>query len=94
MPIYSFSRIPDSLKSAHAKVEINDREAGEVWREQVNVPVKAGGRTLKWRWFARIQGESNVLGKGTRSAMILGAGYTSKNNAADVLYHGRETLFN
>lgn len=94
MAIYSFSRIADSQKSAHVKVDINDREAGEVWRERVNVPVKAGGRTLKWRWFARISGESKVLGKNTRAAMILGAGFTSKNNAAEALFTGREALFN
>lgn len=94
MPIYSFSRISDSHKSAHAKVEINDREAGEIWREQVNVPVKVGGRTLKWRWFARIQGDSKVLGKNTRAAMILGAGFTSKTNAAEAISLGREALFN
>lgn len=94
MPIYSFSRVTESQKSAHAKVEINDREAGEVWREQVNVPVKAGGRTLKWRWFARAHGESKVLGKSTRVAMLLGAGFVSKNKAAEALYVGREAVFN
>lgn len=97
MPIYSFKSIKPSEKSAHQRVEINDRPAGEVWREQVQVMVSkltAPRKTaLKWRWFARCNGESTVLGRGTRAAMLLGAGFPSKQEAAEKLYVGREAVF-
>jgi len=98
MPIYSFKSIKASDKSDHQRVEINDREAGEVWREQVNVVVSrlTEPRRLarKWRWFARCEGETVVLGRGTRAAMLLGAGFSSKHKAAEQLYVGREASFN
>lgn len=88
MPNIKFIPKANSQKSAHNMVEINGHEAGEVWREQVNVPVKTGStqKSLKWRWFSRRLGEIVTLGRGTRSAMIMGAGFTSKNEAANALY--------
>lgn len=98
MTIYSFRTIKPSEKSAHQMVEINDRVAGEVWREQVSVVVskltESRRMGLKWRWFARCTGEATVLGRGTRVAMVLGAGFSSKAKAAEQLYVGREALFN
>ncbi len=96
MPNIKFIPKANSQKSAHNTVEINEYEAGEVWREQVNVPVKAGStqKSLKWRWFSRCLGESATLGKGTRTAMLLGAGFTSRNEAANALYFGHEEKFN
>src|SRR5690242_3209116 len=98
MPIYSFASIKPSDKSAHQRVEINDRPAGEVWREQVNVVVskltEPRRMALKWRWFARCAGDSQILGRGTRAAVLLGPGFASKGKAAERLYSGREALFN
>jgi len=98
MPIYSFKPVKPSEKSAHQRVEINDREAGEIWREQAHVVVSklTEPRRLakKWRWFARRSGEATVLGRGTQAAALLGAGYSSKLKAAEQLYVGRETAFN
>lgn len=97
MPIYSFKSVKPSEKSAHQRVEINDCEAGEVWREQVNVVVskitEPRRMAQKWRWFARCAGEAAVLGRGTRAAMLLGAGFSSKHKAAEQLYVGRESIF-
>lgn len=98
MPKYSFKTVKPSDKSAHQRVDINDREAGEVWREQVSVVVskltEPRRMATKWRWFARCAGEATVLGRGTRAAMLLGAGFSSKHKAAEQLYTGRETAFN
>ena len=98
MPIYSFKTVKQSEKSAHQLVEINDRDAGEVWREQVSVVVskltEPRRMATKWRWFARCSGETTVLGRGTRAAMLLGAGFSSKDKASEQLYVGRETFFN
>lgn len=96
MPNIKFISIQNSQKSAHNTVLINGHDAGEVWREQVNVPVKIGSthKTLKWRWFSRRLGETTTLGKGTRTAMIIGAGFTSRNEATNALCLGREDQFN
>ncbi|WP_059414296.1 hypothetical protein [Cupriavidus basilensis] len=85
MPIYNFTTIADSGRSAHQHVEINDIEAGEVWREQVHVWDCKGKQSLKWRWFAKCKGDAKVLGKGTRAAVILGAGFPSKHKAAEAI---------
>jgi len=98
MPIYNFKSVKPSVKAAHQIVEINDREAGEIWREQVHVVVskltEPRRMALKWRWFARCIGTTTVFGKGTQKAMLIGAGYTSKHLAAEQLYAGREAQFN
>ena len=97
MPIYNFKSIKPSEKSAHQRVEINDRNAGEIWREEVNVVVskltEPRRMAKKWRWFARCPGDAPVLGCGTRAAMLLGAGFRSKHQAAEQLFVGREALF-
>lgn len=97
MPIYNFKSIKPSVKAAHQRVEINDRDAGEVWREEVNVVVSKLSEprrmAKKWRWFARCSGAAPVLGRGTRAAMLLGAGFSSKHQAAEQLLVGREALF-
>ena len=98
MPIYSFTAVKPSEKPAHQQVKINDRVAGEIWREKVQVTVskltQPRRTALKWRWFARCSGETTILGRGTRAALLLGAGFPSKAEAAEKLYAGRETLFN
>lgn len=98
MPIYSFKAVKPSEKAAHQQVEINDRIAGEVWREKVQVTVSKLTQPrhtgLKWRWFARCDGETTVLGRGTREALLFGAGFPSKFDATEKLYVGREALFN
>lgn len=98
MPIFCFKSIKPSAKSVHQRVEINDREAGEVWREQAHVVVskltEPRRMALKWRWFARCAGETTVLGRGTGASALLGAGFPSKQKAAEQLYEGREAAFN
>lgn len=93
MAIISYSKVKGSDKSAHQYVEIDDQRAGEVWREQVNVVVskltEPRRMALKWRWFAKAEGDSNVLGRGTRAAMILGPGFASKDKAVDELSNAR-----
>ena len=95
MTAISFTSIKESQKSAHSKVYINKIAAGEVWREEVNVPNpnKSSQKSLKQRWFARRIGDSNTLGGGTRSTLIIGAGFASKSTAANALYLGYEDKF-
>jgi hypothetical protein len=40
---------------------------------------------MKWRWFARAAHDETVLGRGTRLALLMGAGFTSKNKATEAL---------
>ncbi|WP_199031387.1 hypothetical protein [Ralstonia sp. ASV6] len=93
MPIYTFTAVPDAVRSAQQHVEINNIDAGEVWREQVHVPDGKGRQSLKWRWFARCEGETKVLGKGTRAAVIVGAGFTSKHKAAEAIFAANSAKF-
>ena len=89
MTIVCYSKVPGSTKSAHQYVDLNDQRAGEVWREQVTVTVskltEPRRTALKWRWFAKPEGESRILGRGDRAAMLLGSGYASKDKATDAL---------
>lgn len=97
MPIYNFRTVKESSRSSHQVVLINDQEAGEVWREQVHVVVskltEPRRMARKWRWYAKRLGEQTVLGKGTRAAMLMGGGFSSKVKAAEQLYLGREDQF-
>ncbi len=90
--IVSYSKVPGSTKSAHQLVTIDDVDVGDVWREQAQVPDRKGHQTLKWRWFARSTGGHTVLGRGTRAAVILGAGYSGKDRAVDALVSHRAAL--
>jgi hypothetical protein len=97
MPIYNFRTVKESSLSAHQLVLINDQEAGEIWREQTHVVVskltEPRKMVRKWRWYAKRLGEQTVLGKGTRAAMLMGGGFSSKVKAAEQLYLGREDQF-
>lgn len=84
MPIVSFRSIKDSKKSAHSTVIINDVDTGEVWREKTPIKDLRGKSTIKFRWFAQ-SSSGNTLGRGTRVAMILGAGFPSRDKAVDAL---------
>lgn len=83
---FTFKKIKNSEKPAHQSVSSGDVFLGEVWREQVTVTVSkltAPRRTaLKWRWFAKRHGETTIIGRGTRVAALLGAGFASKAEAA------------
>lgn len=89
MSTITHKKIRDSEKNAHQSVEIDGRKVGEMWREQAHVTVSkftAPRRTaLKLRWFARVDGQSKVLGRGDRVSMILGAGFSTKDRAIDAL---------
>lgn len=85
----TMTRIPGSTKCAHQAVVVSDVDAGEVWREQVNVVVskltEPRRMALKWRWFAKRSGEAATLGRGTRAAMLLGPGFKTRDEAITAL---------
>ena len=89
--IVNLSSVKPSLKSAHQRVTVDDDDIGEIWREQVNVVVSRLTVTeprrmaVKWRWFAHRTGQPGTLGRGTRSAMLLGPGFKGKDSAIAAL---------
>lgn len=91
----TFRKIANSEKSAHQQVFADDSQIGEVWREQVTVVVSKmlAPRKMaqKWRWFGKRTGESTTLGRGTRSSMLLGPGYKSKDDAAAEIIRASQT---
>lgn len=88
MPM-NFKSFTGSVKSAHQEVSIDGRRVGEIWREQVNVVIgkltDPRRMALKWRWFAKRDGDAGTLGRGTRAAMLLGPGFKTKDAATAVL---------
>lgn len=85
----TFKKIVGSDKSSHQHVLDDATIVGEVWREQVNVVVSklTAPRRMatKWRWFAKKAGRTETLGRGTRAAVLLGAGFKSKPDAVSAL---------
>ena len=88
MSIQNFTKISGSTLQGHQRVEINDQPAGEVWREQVIVPDRTQRLTRhpkKWRWFARTHNDPTTLGRGTRSSLLFGSGFTTRQKAVDAI---------
>lgn len=87
--IINLKTVAGSTRSAHKTVVVDDEDAGEIWREQVQVVVskitEPRRMDLKWRWFARRQGSTETLGRGTRAAMLFGPGFKTKDVALEAL---------
>lgn len=83
----TFKSVQGSTKVAHQLVMIDQEVVGEVWRENVHVVTskltEPRKMALKSRWFSRQDGFTVTLGKGTRVAMLLGAGFKSRAAAVD-----------
>jgi hypothetical protein len=79
-----FTKIRRSHKSAHQWVEVNGVVAGEIWRELIWVRSDGHGDRL-WRWFAKAPQLPGTLGHGMRLPSMNGAGFVSKEKAADAL---------
>jgi hypothetical protein len=93
--VITFSKVRGTGKRAHQIVDIDGKQAGEVWQEQANVNVSkltAPRKTaLKWRWFAKAEGSVQVIGRGTRAAMILGPGFTTRDGVVAALARATDT---
>jgi hypothetical protein len=72
-------------RSGHQEVHVGGKLVGEIWREAVSIPKSKARNPMKWRWFARAGNDETVLGRGTRLALLIGAGFTSKNKATEAL---------
>lgn len=83
------TKVKKSEKSAYQRVQLPGVDIGEIWREQVHVVVskltEPRRMSVKWRWFARRAGSSEAHGRGARAALLLGAGFKSKDEAIAVL---------
>lgn len=89
----TFKKVGGSNHNAHSTVLQGDDKVGEVWREMVHVTVSkltAPRKTAKkWRWFSRVDSSSQTLGRGTRAALIFGAGFSSRAEALNALMSAR-----
>ncbi|WP_372527487.1 hypothetical protein [Piscinibacter sp.] len=77
----TYAPLRGSGRSNHQQVLVHGKPVGEVWREGVIIPKSKARNPMKWRWFARASNDDTVLGRGTRHALVLGAGFASKNKA-------------
>lgn len=84
----NFRTVPKSARAAHQVVSRDGQPLGEVWREQTRMVVSKLTEprrvVVKWRWFAKSR-DGVPLGRGTRAAMLLGAGFKAKGDAAAAL---------
>lgn len=85
VPHPTFHSVKGSAKNREQAVRLGNQVLGTIWREQAQVIVskltEPRRSALKWRWFAKANGTSNTLGRGTRVAMLLGPGFKTKNAA-------------
>ena len=72
-------------RSGHQQVHVGGKPVGEIWREAVSIPRSKARNPMKWRWFARAGNDETILGRGTRLALLTGAGFASKNKATEAL---------
>ena len=72
-------------RSGHQQVHVGGKPVGQLWREAVSIPNSKARNPMQWRWFARADHDETVLGRGTRLALLRGAGFTSKNKATEAL---------
>lgn len=80
----------DGRRTGVQEVYEGEQLIGHVWREQVHVVVskmtEPRRMQLRLRWFARCADSSDTLGRGTRVAAVMGAGFGSKNAAVDAIF--------
>ena len=76
-------------------VSVADQLIGEVWREQTLVVVskltEPERTSMRWRWFAKwLDGDNagKVLTQGARRAMLMGAGFATRQEALRELISG------
>ena len=80
-----YTAVRGSGRVGHQQVHVGAKAVGEIWREAVSIPKSNARNPMKWRWFARAEHDETVLGRGTRLALLRGAGFTSKNKATEAL---------
>lgn len=80
-----YTAVRGSGRVGHQQVHVGAKAVGEIWREAVSIPKSNARNPMKWRWFARAENDETVLGRGTRLALLRGAGFTSKNKATEAL---------
>jgi len=81
----TYTALRGSGRAGHQQVLVGGKPVGEIWREAVSIPKSRARNPMKWRWFARAAHDETVLGRGTRLALLMGAGFTSKNKATEAL---------
>lgn len=81
----TYTPVRGSGRFNHQHVLVQGKPVGEVWRESVIMPKSRARNPMKWRWFARASNDETVLGRGTRHALVFGAGFASKNKATEAV---------
>lgn len=95
---FTFEPIPDpddEDNDTMARVLVNNRSIGIVWREKSRVYTKSGYPTPKFnnRWFARLEGadEDDVIGRGeARSTNHKGDGFFDRFTAVQTMLERRK----
>lgn len=85
----------DGRRTGVQEVYDGEQLIGHVWREEVHVLVskltQPRRMQLKLRWFARCVQDTQTLGQGTRAAMLMGAGFTSRDAAVKAMRDAQHT---
>ncbi len=78
-----YVKVNQSEKGAHQYLQIDGVRVGDIWREHLRIKDAKGNQCEKWRWFARPEGITTVLGEAVSSTGDKGFG--SKDRAVDAL---------
>ena len=72
-----------SQRLSHQSVLRAGVQVGELWREEALVVVskltEPRRMAKKWRWFGKVNGATETIGRGTRMAMLIGPGLKSRS---------------
>lgn len=75
--------VKDSKRLSHQSVSRGGVKVGELWREEALVVVskltEPRRMAKKWRWFGKVEGHTETIGRGTRAAMLMGPGLKSRS---------------
>lgn len=90
--VFKLSAVRGSARQSHSSVSRDGAAVGEVWREESLVVVskltEPRRMAKKWRWFGKIIGRTETIGRGTQRAMLMGSGLKSRTDVLREMAEG------
>lgn len=90
---FKFEAVPDQDNETMVSVVINGTIVGTAWLDSSRVYDRAGRPTPRFnkRWFARLDGSDDIIGKGeARATSRKGDGFFDRHSAVEALLQVRD----